>query len=262
MRSIFSLITGASKGLGLEFACEYARKGRNLLLVSLPGEGLEDTCAGLSEEFNVKALYLETDLTQNNSVYEVVKWAANYSVDTLVNNAGLGGAGFFEKVDPAFMDNMIMLNVRATALLTRLMLPVLMKQPKAFIINVSSLAAFSPMAYKLVYPASKAFVYSLSRSLHEEFKVKNINVTVVHPGPMNTNEDVKVRMKKLGPLGRMGLVPVEKVAHVTIRKNKRNRPVYIPGIFNKLNWLLMKIVPLSVVLFVVSTVFKKEFQEQ
>ncbi|MCF8357776.1 MAG: SDR family NAD(P)-dependent oxidoreductase [Prolixibacteraceae bacterium] len=255
----FVLITGASKGLGLEFACEYARLGRNLLLVALPGEGLEDICAGLSEEYIVKALYLETDLTQNNSVYEVAKWAANYPVDTLVNNAGLGGAGFFDKVDPGFMDSMIMLNVRSVAMLTRLVLPLLLNNKKGYIINVSSLAAFSPMTFKLVYPASKTFVYSISRSLHEELRLKNINVTVVHPGPMNTNKDVRVRMSKLGPLGRMGLVPVEKVAHVTIRKNKRNRPVYIPGIFNKLNWLLMKIVPLSIVLFVVSKVFKKEF---
>ena len=194
----FALITGASKGLGLEFAREYALSGRNLLLVSLPGEGLGDICARLSEEYCVKAFYLETDLTQNNSVYEVGKWAAAYRVDTLVNNAGLGGAGFFEKIDLAFMDNMIMLNVRAVAMLTRLVLPLLLKNKRGYIINISSLAAFSPMAYKLVYPASKAFVYSLSRSLHEELKMKNINVTVVHPGPMNTNEDVKQKPMQPG----------------------------------------------------------------
>lgn len=86
----------------------------------------------------------------------------------------------------------------ATSLLTHQLLPNLQKSSKAYVLNVSSLAAFSPIGYKTVYPASKAFIHSFSRGLYQELKDTNVFVSVVNPGPMKTNAEVSRRIEEQG----------------------------------------------------------------
>lgn len=258
----FAIITGASKGLGRAMAFEMGRRGKNVLLVSLPNEGLPNLCHVLRLSCRIKAEYFETNLSENNSVYEIANWASQYPVDTLINNAGIGGTKAFDEASPAYIDAIIQINIRSTSLLTRLILPQLKMHKKAYILNVASMASFSPIAYKTVYPASKAFVYSFSRGLYQELKGTGIFVSVIHPGPMRTNPDVSRRIDKQGFFGKLGLISAEHMAKIAIRQLYRRDTLILPGTMNKINWLLIKTVPIWIRLGLVSGIIKREIKAE
>jgi short-subunit dehydrogenase len=176
----------------------------------------------------------------------------------IINNAGFGGSRLFESSPLDYLDNMIQLNIRALSLLTRLMITNLRRQPRAWIMNISSMAAFSPMPFKTIYPASKAFVYYFSRGLSEELKDTRISVSVVHPGPMMTNDEVSSRIRKHGFSGRLCLLPTESIAGISIDEMLQGRKVIIPGFLNKVNWVLMKLVPLSIQMSLLSRMVRRE----
>ncbi|MCK9204726.1 MAG: SDR family NAD(P)-dependent oxidoreductase [Bacteroidales bacterium] len=255
----YALVTGASRGIGKAMAHELALRKINLLLVSLKGEGLDDFCEEIRDEYGVDAQYFETDFYQFESVYDVAHWAiTNYNPYILINNAGIGGTKAFESVPPEYIDAIIQVNIRATSLLTRLLLPELKKQKKAYILNVASMAAFSPFAFKTVYPASKAFVYSFSEGLREELKGTNVFISVILPGPVKTNADVTARIEKQGILGRVGLLSPQELAGIAIRKLLNQECFILPGILNKINWILMTVIPNTWKLTVLSRVVRKE----
>jgi uncharacterized protein len=255
----YALLTGASRGIGRAMAFELAARKINLLLVSLKDEGLPSLCNEIRDRYGVEAHYFETDFYQYNSVYDVANWAiSNFHPSILINNAGIGGTRAFDSVPPEYIDAIIQVNIRATSMLTRLLLPELKMHDKAFILNVASMASFSPFAYKTVYPASKAFIYSFSEGLREELKDTNVCVSVIHPGPVKTNPDVTARIEKQGILGRMGQVSPQKLAGIAIRRMFRRDPFILPGFLNKINWVLMKLVPNTLKLSFLSRVVRKE----
>ena len=255
----YALLTGASRGIGKALAYELASRKINLLLVSLEGEGLPGLCQEIQEKFGVEAKYFETDFYKYDSVYDVASWAlSEYSPFILINNAGIGGTNAFESVSPEYIDHIIQVNIRATSLLTRLLLPELKKQDKAYILNVASMASFSPFAFKTVYPASKAFVYSFSRGLNEELKDTSVFVSVIHPGPVKTNADVTARIERQGILGRIGQVSPQKLASIAICQLLKNESLILPGILNKINRIFMVVVPNAWKLPILSRVVRKE----
>lgn len=255
----YALVTGASRGIGKAMAYELASRKINLLLVSLKDEGLDNLCAEIRDEYGVDAHYFETDFYKYESVYDVANWAiSNYHPSILINNAGIGGTRAFDSVSPEYIDAIIQVNIRATSLLTRLLLPELKKHEKAYILNVASMAAFSPFAYKTVYPASKAFVYSFSEGLREELKGTKVFVSVIHPGPVKTNADVTARIEKQGVLGRLGQVSPQELANIAIRQLFNKDPFILPGILNKINWFLMILIPNTWKLTILSRVVRKE----
>jgi short-subunit dehydrogenase len=254
-----ALITGGSQGLGKEIAIALAKRKINILLVSLPGEGLAETAKEIERLYNVSVKYFEIDLTRLDSVYQIAAWAkANAKISILINNAGIGGSKCFEDASVKYIENIIMLNIRATSLLTRLLINELKEAEEAFILNVASMASFSPIAYKTVYPASKAFIYSFSRGLYEELRGTSVFVSVLHPGPIKTNPEVCRRISQQGFLGKMGLITTEKLAELAVKQLFKRDSLIIPGFVNKMNWLLIKIVPIWIRLPLVSNVVKKE----
>jgi short-subunit dehydrogenase len=258
-QSNYALVTGASRGIGKEMAFELAARKINLLLVSLKDEGLDDLCREIRDEYGVDAQYFETDFYKYESVYDVASWAiSKYNPYILINNAGIGGTKAFESVPPEYIDAIIQVNIRATSMLTRLLLPELKKHKNAYILNVASMAAFSPFAFKTVYPASKAFVYSFSEGLREELKGTGVFVSVIHPGPVKTNADVTARIEKQGIFGRIGQVSPQNLANIAIRQLFNKDPFILPGMVNKINWLLMIMVPNAWKLMLLSRVVRKE----
>ena len=256
----YVIITGASLGLGKAMAKEFAFQGYNLVLVSLPGEQLPTYCSGLIEEYKIKAFHFETDLTELENIHKFYHWVKhkNLSICGLVNNAGLGGSAVFDTTDIDFINTLILLNIRALTLLTRLFVPELKQRPKAFILNISSIAAFKPMPYKTVYPASKAFVYSFSVGLREELKDTSIKVSVLHPGPMNTTTDGLERLKKHGFLGKIIKLNVEEVATIGVIQTLSGKKVIIPGVVNKFSCQLMKMLPSFLAMPIFTKIFRKE----
>lgn len=256
---LFTLITGASSGLGKELAIECARRKMNLILVSLPGENLPQFCVNLAEKYQVIACPYETDLTDKMRVEKLAEWViANFPVNVLINNAGVGGTRLLETTPTDYIDRLIQLNIRATSLLVRLLIPELKMHRKAYILNVSSMAAFSPLPYKTVYPASKAFVYHFTRGLKAELKNTSIRVSVVNPGPIMTNPDVVARIQKQGALARLALISAPAIARISIAELIRGKAVIIPGYLNRINVSLMSLIPSGIKLSLSTRIIQRE----
>lgn len=258
MKKPYAVITGASQGLGKAFAQELAKKGNDLILISLPDQNLPELCSFLEEHFGIQAVYKETDLSVTANVLSLTDWInANYEVDILVNNAGIGGTKKFEDSSVSYIEKIIQLNITATSLLTHQLLSNLKKQNKGYILNVSSLAALSPIGYKTVYPASKAFIHSFSRGLYQELKDTNVFVSVVNPGAMATNPEVSERIKKQGFLGKMTLLDPDKVAQRCIRQILKRDTVIV---VNPLSWIMLHILPIWIRLPLMTNAIKREVQ--
>jgi short-subunit dehydrogenase len=239
--SPFAVVTGASLGLGKSIACELAERGYSLLLVSLPGEGLQALCTEISEQYGVAAIAFELNITNSTELTDLLHTInTNYNVEVLVNNAGIGVSGEFEGTDSEKIVGLLRLNIEALVLITHGLIPNLKKQSKSYILNISSMAAYSPIGYKTVYPASKAFVYSFSRGLNAELREFGIQVTVANLGPMRTNAAVIERINGHNALIRSTVKDPSEVAKICIRRLFKGRRVIM---INYLSYLFLKFTP-------------------
>lgn len=240
----YILITGASCGLGKELAVECAKQEKNLLLTALPNENMEATGNELARKYGIDVRTFEADLTNSTKIRKLMAdISQNYEIEALINNAGLGGAQPFLEATPEYIEQIVLLNMNALVLITRLLLPTLKRQKKGYILNIASMASFSPMPYKTVYPASKAFVYSFSRGLNSELKNTGISVSVAHPSGMRTNAHSTNSIDNHNFIIRSTTLSVNRVAQICIRGMLSRKKLIIPGFLNKLSWLLLKITP-------------------
>jgi short-subunit dehydrogenase len=254
----YAVVTGASQGLGRAFAEHLAKKNINVILISLPDQHLKEVSEEIAENFNVKTHYYEVDLSVNENVLKLTEWLnKSFEIHILINNAGIGGTRKFLDASPNYINNILQVNVMATSLITHQLLPNLLQQPQAYILNVSSMAAFSPIGFKTVYPASKTFIHSFSRGLHEELKDTNVFVSVVNPGAMKTNIDVSKRIEKQGFLGKLTLLDPNKVAEYCIDQLFKKDSVIM---VNPVSWLVMKILPIWIKLPLMTNAIKKEIE--
>jgi short-subunit dehydrogenase len=256
----YTLITGASTGLGRELALECAGMGKNLILTALPGEQINRFGLHLRVQFNVQIKTFETDLTKFGAVEQLVQNIDGFEIEILINNAGVGGTKSFLEAKTAYIDQIVLLNMRALVLLTHLLLPILRKQGKAYILNIASMASFGPMPFKTVYPASKAFVYSFSRGLGAELKGTGVIVSVAHPGGMRTNAEVTRRIESHNRLIRSTTLSTSKVAKICIRQLLKGDELIIPGFMNKISWLILKMVPVWMRLRIMRSTLQKEIK--
>jgi hypothetical protein len=256
IKNQFAVVTGASMGLGRAFAIELAERGCNVILVSLPGQSLKELSNLISSKYNVQTHYFETDLSDDRNIKMLTDHLNNnFNISILINNAGVGGSMSFELASTDYLNKIIQVNVKATIFLTHQLLSNLKRQPKSYILNVSSIAAFSPVGYKTVYPASKAFVHSFSRGLYQELKDSNVFVSVVNPGAMATNDEIISRIKKQGIIGKLTLLEPKKVAHYCInRLLKRDTVIMV----NPITWLIGALTPIWLKLPLMTQIVKRE----
>lgn len=254
----YAVVTGASQGLGKAFVESLAKKNINVILISLPNQNLEELSKEIAELYHVKTHYYEVDLSVNENVLKLTDWLnSSFKIHILINNAGLGGTRKFVDASPDYINTILQVNVTATSLITHQLLPNLLEQPQAYILNVSSMAAFSPIGFKTVYPASKTFIHSFSRGLHEELKNTSVFVSVVNPGAMKTNIDVCKRIEKQGILGKLTLLDPNKVAHYCINQLFKKDSVIM---VNPISWLVMKVLPIWIKLPLMTNAIKKEIE--
>jgi len=253
----YALITGASQGLGKYLSIDLAKRNYNILLVSLPNEELNILASEIAK-FNVRVEFFETDLTKKENILNLIAWANKYPIEVLINNAGCGGSQYINDASINYIDNIILLNIRATSLITKLLIPKLSQHSKSYILNISSMAAFSPIGYKTVYPASKKFIDFFSLGLSEELKSKNIRVSVVYPGPMKTNPDVTRRIEEQSKFVNAGIIELEDAARVSLNGLFSGKKRIIVGKLNKLSRLILAILPLKVKVKILSKAVKKE----
>jgi hypothetical protein len=243
----FALITGASKGIGKAIAELLAARGYDLLLVARSAEQLEKAATEIQTVSKRNCKWLSLDLSVSQSAEAVAEWCTNnnFDVAVLVNNAGYGLSGPFEKYSPQEHADMLQLNIITLTKLTRLMLPILKRQESGWILNISSTAAYQAVPFLSAYAGSKSFVLNFSRGLQQEFKGTNLSVTCVCPGPTDTNF---VNRANIGTKGqkaaeRLNMSP-QAVAKIAVESLFRRRPEVITGGLNKLSaffaWLLPK----------------------
>lgn len=183
-----ALITGASSGIGAEFARIHAEKGGDLVIVARGRDKLVQIKAELEEKHRVEVLVIAKDLSDPSAAQEIfdeVK-AQGIEVENLINNAGFGGLGKFHERDWIRDLSMIQLNVIALTELTRLFLPGFVARNGGKILNVSSTASLLPGPLQAVYYATKAYVTSFSNAIAEELADTNVTVTVLLPGITDT----------------------------------------------------------------------------
>ena len=244
----YVLITGASKGIGRALAVECAKRGMNLALISLPDENLEELSTELTKKYRIKSSYKTINLTNSKAPEIIYNWCIEnkLKVNILINNAGFGCVGRFENPSSGFYKQMIDLNVNSVVLLTRLFLPDLKKNSPSHILNLGSIASFCPIPYKTVYSATKIFVYSFSRALREELRPFNINISVLCPGPVNTNSDIIAKILLQGKIAKWSALPPKRVAAIAINRMLRKKFIIIPGLLSKVSFYAEKIVPMSI----------------
>lgn len=238
-----ALITGASAGLGVEFARQLSRRGHALVLAARRKERLEELAKELG---NARAVAI--DLSKKDAAAKLMAdVAANgEEVELLMNNAGFGLIGKFAELDAKRLRQMIDLNVATLTDLCRAVAPQMIARKSGGIINVASTAAFQPGPKMAVYFATKAFVLSLSEALHEELKPHGVHVTCLCPGPTRTEfGDVA----GFGGNGMFDRVAMESPAVVKagLEGLDKNRAVVVPGAVNKIGAASTRFAPRSVV---------------
>lgn len=258
-KEYFTLITGASRGLGLAFSSEMASRGHNLALHSLPGEGLSEIATALKIKYNVKVLSFETDLTETDGpkrLYESII-EKHIRVNILINNAGIGIEGPFESCN-GIIDTIVFLNIRALTLLTSFFLPDL-KKTDSYILNISSFGVYIPTPYKSIYLASKSYIYYFTRALEAELKGTSVKTCVFVPAAVRTNEKVLARIEKAGWLSKFSSLSPEEVAARGIRAMFSGSKVYIPGKFTRFIFILGNLLPQGIIQAVTRNIFRREY---
>lgn len=256
--SPYTLITGASSGLGRALAFECASRGMNLILVSLPEDNLDNVVCDVAKKYPVKTQCFELDLTNYVDFRYLVDALKGFNINWLINNVGKGGTVSFEDVSDHYIEEIIDLNIRNTCLLTFHLLPELLTHKRAHILNISSLLSLYPTAYKTIYPASKAFIHSFSLGLRQELRNTNTFVSVALPGPMDTNHDVHKRLQGEKYFAKIAVLSPSKVAKILIDEATLNKGLIIPGTINKFYWLLMQITPYRFGIPYLSKIYFKE----
>jgi uncharacterized protein len=255
----YTLVTGASSGIGKAIAIEMASRGRNLILNALPEEGLSQVCSWLIEKYGVKVHYFETDLTSTDgpeNLFIAIE-KEGLKVDILVNNAGIGIEGPLESYTRKEIDTIIFLNVRALTLLTFCFTPELKKRP-SYILNISSLGSMIPTAYKSVYLATKSYIYYFTRALKSEFKGTSVKTCVFIPGGVRTNEKVLKRMENTGWVAKASSLEPEEVAAIGIRGMFKGQATIVPGRLNKFIFAIGLFLPEGIIMAVLRNMFRRE----
>jgi uncharacterized protein len=255
----YTIITGASMGIGKALAEQCAQRQRNLILVSLPGEGLPEFAGYLSTAYNIHTEPYEADLTVQEAVIKFYTWCYRngFRVNTLINNAGLGSQGRFEHTSPHHVQAQIRLNIECLVSMCRNALPLLKQHEQSYILNVASISAFTPVPYKAVYSATKSFVLSFTNSLYYELKQTSISVSCLCPGPTLTNKRHIEKVRSQGLKAKILTTQAQYVAEVAIREMHRKERIIIPGWGNKLFALLAKILPVRMRLWLAGFSFSE-----
>lgn len=237
-----TLITGASAGLGVEFARQCAARGDEVVLVARRAARLEKLAAEIGDRAHV----IPADLSEAGAADRLVREVAARGlwVRTLINNAGFGLRGRFDELPRDRQLEMIDLNIRALTDLTSAVIGEMASKGGA-ILNVASTAAFQPGPRMAVYFATKAFVLSFTEALHEEWKDRGIKVSALCPGPTRT-EFGEVAGVNIGQFDRLAMnaAPVVKAG---LDGLDRNQAVVIPGAINKAGAWSTRFAPRSVV---------------
>lgn len=234
------LITGASSGFGKDFAIKLSKLGYDIVAVARSKDKLEDLKEKVKTNLEIEVM----DLSKQENLYKLHEKYQG-KIDLLINNAGFGECGRFDKTDMDKELNMIDLNVTSLHILTKLFYTEFVKKNKGQILNVASIAAFQPGPLMATYYASKAYVYNLTMALYEENRRNkgNVKISVLCPGPAETGFFDRANVK-------FSIKPhtSDFVTEYTIKKLMKNKLLIIPGFIPKMTVFANRLVPRKIVM--------------
>lgn len=229
-----ALVTGASSGLGAEFARQLATRGHDLVLVARSKDRLDALAGDLRQRHGVRADVFAHDLAAPGAAERIAADLATVgiAIDLLVNNAGFGTAGRFEEIPAGRDTDQLMVNVVSVVALTRLLVPAMLARGGGGVINVGSTAGFQPSPYFAAYAAAKTFVLHFSLALREEHRGRGLRVLALCPGPTRT-----AFFDTVGERAAIGarMMPADAVVRTALRAYDRDRGYVVPGLGNALN---------------------------
>jgi uncharacterized protein len=241
----YTLITGASSGIGKELAVEAAKDGRNLILVAQHQQPLEQVAQMLTSQYSTTVQTLVKDLRKPGAALAIYQEVSSRGLvlDTLINNAGLGDYGEFQTSDIQRLHDMLTVNMVALTELTRHFLPNLLKQQQARIMNVASVTGFLPGPFMSVYFATKHYVLAFSEGLREELRGSNVMVTAMCPPPVNTAFVQGAHIAKGNYMATTKFTP-EIVARYGYRAMKKGKAVAVYSLrYQLLTALVVRLTP-------------------
>lgn len=231
LRGQTALVTGASSGIGAEFARQLAAAGADVVLVARRTDKLEDLAEALRGEHGVAATTISADLAIQGASQALADELASsgISVDVLINNAGFATHGDFVDEDLARIHDEMALNVVTVVELTRLLLPGMVQRRRGFVVNVASTGAFQPVPTMAVYGATKAFVLSFTEALWGELEGSGVRALALCPGATETEFfDVVGADAQVGPKR----MPVADVVGQALEAVAKGRPSLVTGARN------------------------------
>jgi uncharacterized protein len=244
-----AIITGATGGIGYEFAKLLASQSYNLVLTGRNPDILYDVSNELNKLFNIKIDYLVSDLSSMDGLNRISNYLTENSIkiDVMINNAGFGIWGLFSDTEFKTESEMIFVNCTALTFLTKIAVKHMIKRGKGRILNVASTAAFKPGPLMSVYYATKAYVLSFSMALASELKGTGVKITVLCPGPVKTEF-----FKKSSPENRnknrfRKLSSPKSVAKYGFDAMIKGKQIAIPGLYNKILYIAVKVFPIRII---------------
>src|SRR2546423_7154221 len=243
-----AVITGASSGIGREFARQLAARAKFLVLIGRRRDRLEQLRTELvARNPALRVEVRQDDLSNLEQTMQLATLLTNEPIDFLINNAGLGDHGSFATADPVHVNEQVQVNVLALTALTRALLPRMIAQKRGAILNVSSSAGFLPLPGIAAYAATKAYVTRFSAAVRAETRGCGITVTALCPGPVDTEFAEVANRDSRGEKPRSGLMHVaaEKVVRARFKAIGQDKGLIIPGLAMKIVMAITRGLPLS-----------------
>lgn len=240
-----ALITGASAGIGREFAYLCAHAGYDVVLTARSAARLEELAAEVRQRTGRKAFAIPVDLADPDSPRRLYEQAAGLDVvlEVLINNAGFGLLGNFWELDEGEQMQMVQLNIGALTHLTRLFLPGFIARRRGYILNVASTAAFQPGPLMSVYYATKAYVVSFSEAVHNEARDYGVKVTCLCPGPTRTEFNKRAGMTGTKLFKESQTMSAHSVAQIGWDALQAGKPLVVSGGLNAVMAFLTRFAP-------------------
>ena len=256
----YALISGASKGIGKALAYELAGRKFNLLLTARSESLLDELARDIKQKNNVDVQYLAIDLSLPQSPEKIADWCTqnNYSLKILINNAGFGLWGAFDQLPIDGQLNMMQLNMTSLVGLTWHLLLNLKNNKKAYILNVSSMAAYQAMPVFTIYAATKSFVLSFSRGLRYELSKTSVKVSCLCPGPTESSFIERAEMMELHETAKKFNMSSEEVAKIAVTGMFKEKAEIVPGLLNNVAKQTVNYLPKNIVESIIGRFYRKE----
>jgi uncharacterized protein len=258
----FKVITGGSDGIGLALAMEFARLNDNILIIARNPDRLAAAQMQIEQAYalgpKARVATLALDVTSPDAAAHIDKKLIELGAycDLLVNSAGIGAAGAFTEIEPARLDDLATLNITALTHLCRHYLPGMLIRGRGGILNVASLAGYTPGPYQAAYYASKSYVISLTEALAHESTGQGVRIAVLAPGAVQTKFHTRMKGETGLYLWLMPLATAQSVARSAVLRFRLGQRVIVPGLRNNMLMLCLRVLPHRLTLPIIAILLK------